>query len=70
VTIAYTIYAQSYGQRRVRPATANLIYTAQPICTAAVAWLVLGEAMGPAGYAGGALVGAAVLLVVSAPPAA
>jgi drug/metabolite transporter (DMT)-like permease len=68
VTIAYTIYAQSYGQRRVRPATANLIYTAQPIFTAAVAWLVLGEAMGPAGYAGGALVGAAVLLVVSAPP--
>jgi drug/metabolite transporter (DMT)-like permease len=69
VTIAYTIYAQSYGQRRVRPATANLIYTVQPICTAIVAWMVLGETMGPAGYAGGTLIGAAVLLVVAAPTA-
>jgi drug/metabolite transporter (DMT)-like permease len=72
VTVAYTIYAQSYGQRRVPPVTANLIYTIQPVCTAVVAWLVLGETLGPAGYAGGTLIGAAVLLVTTAtaPPTA
>jgi drug/metabolite transporter (DMT)-like permease len=63
VTVAYTIYAQSYGQRRVRPATANLIYTIQPVCTAMFAWVLLGETLGAAGFVGGALVGAAVLLV-------
>jgi drug/metabolite transporter (DMT)-like permease len=63
VTVAYTIYAQSYGQSRIRPVTANLIYTIQPICTALFAWFLLGESLGPAGYAGGALIGAAVLLV-------
>ena len=63
VTVAYTIYAQSYGQRRVNPATANLIYTFQPICTAIFAWALLGETLGPAGIVGGGLIGVAVLLV-------
>ena len=63
VTVAYTIYAQSYGQSRVRPTTANLIYTIQPICTAIFAFCLLGETLGPAGFVGGALIGAAVLLV-------
>ena len=70
VTCAYTIYAQSYGQGRVRPVTANLIYTVQPICTAILAWLVLGESLGPAGYVGGALIGSAVLLVIGESPSA
>ena len=65
VTVAYTIYAQSYGQSRVRPATANLIYTTQPICTAIFAWFLLGESLGPAGYIGGSLIGFAVLLVTA-----
>ena len=67
VTVAYTIYAQSYGQSRVRPATANLIYTFQPVCTALFAWALLGETLGPAGVLGGSLIGSAVLLEVLPP---
>ena len=62
VTVAYTIAAQSYGQARVPPATANLIYTIQPLFTAIIAFLVLAETIGPAGYAGGLLIGSAVVL--------
>jgi drug/metabolite transporter (DMT)-like permease len=65
VPVAYTIAAQSYGQSRVRPVTANLIYTIQPICTALFAYILLHETLGPAGYIGGALIGSAVLLVVA-----
>mmetsp|Transcript_17514 Transcript_17514/g.31605 ORF Transcript_17514/g.31605 Transcript_17514/m.31605 type:complete len:444 (-) Transcript_17514:175-1506(-) len=65
VTVAYTIYAQSYGQSRVPAASANLIYTIQPLFTAAIAFLLLGESLGVYGYAGGALIGASVLLVVA-----
>lgn len=64
VTIAYTIYAQSFGQARVEPITANLIYTTQPFFTAVIAYFLLGESLGTFGYVGGALIGAAVLLVV------
>jgi drug/metabolite transporter (DMT)-like permease len=64
VTVAYTIYAQSFGQSRVKPATANLIYSIQPLFTALFAWAILGETLGPAGYAGGALIGSSVLLVI------
>jgi drug/metabolite transporter (DMT)-like permease len=60
VTCAYTIYAQSFGQRRVSPTDANLIYTLQPIFTALFAWVLLGETLGPAGFAGAALIGSAV----------
>jgi drug/metabolite transporter (DMT)-like permease len=63
VTVAYTIYAQSFGQSRVNPTDANLIYTIQPLFTALVAWALLGETLGPAGYVGGALIGSAVYLV-------
>jgi drug/metabolite transporter (DMT)-like permease len=64
VTIGYTLTAQSYGQARVPPATANLIYTIQPLFTALIAYLVLGETLGLAGYVGGFLIGAAVVLVI------
>ena len=65
VPVAYTIVAQSYGQRFIQPVTANLIYTLQPIATAVVAWLVLGESsLTPLGYAGALILGAAVVLVV------
>ena len=64
VPVAYTIYAQSFGQSRVPPATANLIYTIQPFFTALIAFCFLGEALGLAGYIGGILIGSAVLLVI------
>jgi drug/metabolite transporter (DMT)-like permease len=65
VTCAYTIFAQSFGQTRVGPTEANLIYSIQPICTALFAFLLLGETMGPAGVVGGAFIGAAVYLVTT-----
>jgi drug/metabolite transporter (DMT)-like permease len=65
VTCAYTIFAQSFGQTRVGPTDANLIYSIQPICTALFAFLLLGETMGPAGVVGGAFIGAAVYLVTT-----
>ena len=65
VTVAYTIYAQSYGQARVSPTDSNLIYTIQPICTAFFAWVLLGETLGPAGFLGGCIIGMAVYLVAT-----
>ena len=65
VTCAYTIYAQSYSQRRVGPTSANLIYTAQPIFSAIFAWALLGETLGPAGYGGGTLIAAALALIAT-----
>lgn len=64
VPVSYTIYAQSYGQAKVRPVTANLIYTSQPIWTAVFAYSILGERLEVMGYIGGALIGASVLLAV------
>jgi len=64
VTVAYTIYAQSFGQSRVTAVTANLIYSSQPIFTAVVAYLLLGESLGTNGYIGGLLIGMAVILVI------
>jgi drug/metabolite transporter (DMT)-like permease len=63
VTVAYTIYAQSFGQRYIPAATANLIYTTQPLYTAFFAWVLLGETLGQLGYAGGVIILLAVLLV-------
>lgn len=67
VSTAYTIYAQSYGQRRVSPTNANLIYSVQPIFTALFAFLLLGESMAPIGFVGGGFIGAAVYTVASKP---
>ncbi|KAG7354634.1 EamA-like transporter family protein [Nitzschia inconspicua] len=64
VTVAYTIYAQSYGQSRVPATTANLIYSIQPFVTAMIAFIVLNETLGVYGYVGGVMIGVAVLLVV------
>ena len=68
VTISYTLTAQSYGQARVPPAAANLIYTVQPLFTALIAFLFLGETLGPAGYGGGFLIGSAVVLTIQDEP--
>jgi drug/metabolite transporter (DMT)-like permease len=66
VTCAYTIYAQSFGQSRVSPTGANLIYTFQPIFTALFGWLLLGETMGASGFVGGAIIAFSVYVVASA----
>jgi drug/metabolite transporter (DMT)-like permease len=65
VTVAYTIYAQSFGQARISPTDANLIYTIQPVCTAIFAWILLGETVGPLGFVGGLLIGSAVYMVAA-----
>jgi drug/metabolite transporter (DMT)-like permease len=63
ITCAYTIYAQSFGQNRVQPTDANLIYSMQPLFTAFFAFLLLGEALSPTGIIGATLIAAAVYLV-------
>jgi drug/metabolite transporter (DMT)-like permease len=63
--LGYSIYAQSFGQRRVDPTDANLIYTIQPIFTALFAYFLLGETLGPAGFVGGSLIGVAVYLIAA-----
>lgn len=65
VTCAYTIYAQSFGQRRVGPTDSNLIYTTQPLFSSMFAYFLLGETLGVYGYVGAALIGTALWLVSS-----
>ncbi len=65
VSTAYTTFAQSFGQRHVKPADANLIYSLQPIFTALFAYFLLGETMGVYGFVGGSFIGGAVLLAAS-----
>jgi drug/metabolite transporter (DMT)-like permease len=67
VTCAYTIYAQSYGQRRVSATDANLIYTVQPVFSSFFAWFLLGEQLNMFGYIGAFLIGCAVWIVASFP---
>lgn len=55
VTCAYTIYAQSFGQRRVSPTNSNLIYTTQPLFSSMFAYFLLGETLGFYGYVGATL---------------
>jgi len=66
VTCAYTIYAQSFGQQRVSPTDANLIYTMQPIFSALFAYALLGESLGAFGFGGALLIGFALWVVTSA----
>eukprot|EP00554_Chaetoceros_debilis_P006487 CAMPEP_0194078600 /NCGR_PEP_ID=MMETSP0149-20130528/4957_1 /TAXON_ID=122233 /ORGANISM="Chaetoceros debilis, Strain MM31A-1" /LENGTH=139 /DNA_ID=CAMNT_0038759897 /DNA_START=1 /DNA_END=420 /DNA_ORIENTATION=+ len=63
VTCAYTIYAQSFGQRRIPPTDANLIYSMQPLFSALFAYILLGETLGAFGYVGAALIGSALTIV-------
>ncbi|KAL7467477.1 hypothetical protein ACHAXS_007724 [Conticribra weissflogii] len=63
VTCAYTIYAQSFGQRRVNPTDSNLIYTTQPLFSSMFAYVLLGETLGFYGYIGAILIGTALWMV-------
>jgi len=65
VTCAYTIYAQSFGQKRVNPTNSNLIYTTQPLFSSMFAYILLGETLGVFGYVGATLIGIALWLVSS-----
>ena len=65
VTCAYTIYAQSFGQRRVNAAAANLIYTMQPIFSSLFAYFLLGESLGVFGFGGASLIFFALWVVTS-----
>mmetsp|Transcript_27971 Transcript_27971/g.60934 ORF Transcript_27971/g.60934 Transcript_27971/m.60934 type:complete len:495 (-) Transcript_27971:15-1499(-) len=65
VTCAYTIYAQSFGQRRVSPTDANLIYTTQPLFSSLFAFALLGETLGAPGIVGGSLIAAALWLITT-----
>ena len=64
MTCAYTIWAQSFGQRNVRPADANLIYTTQPIFSAIFAAILLDERLGLQGLVGGFIIGVALLVAL------
>jgi drug/metabolite transporter (DMT)-like permease len=65
VTCAYTIYAQSFGQSRVNPTDANLIYTMQPIFSSLFAYFLLGESLGVFGFGGASLIFFALWVVTS-----
>lgn len=64
VVCAYTIWAQSYGQRDVPPARANLIYTSQPIFSSLFAALLVGEKPTLAAALGGALIVLAIFIEI------
>jgi drug/metabolite transporter (DMT)-like permease len=51
------------GLARVGPSTASIASTVEPVFTVALAWIVLGELLGPLQLAGGALVVGAVVLL-------
>jgi drug/metabolite transporter (DMT)-like permease len=51
------------GLRRVGPTTTAILATVEPLVTVTLAFLIFGEALGPAQLAGGALVLAAVLAI-------
>ncbi|MDQ6748381.1 MAG: DMT family transporter [Candidatus Dormibacteraeota bacterium] len=65
VVLATMIAAGAFlaGLRRTDPGRASLISTLEPVSTAALAALVLGESLGPLQLVGGALVLLAVVLV-------
>ena len=61
VTTTFPTWAQSFGQRSIDPGTASVIYTAQPLWSAAFGYVLLGERLN-----GQALAGAAAILVAVA----
>ena len=64
VPSAFTVWAQSFGQRVVQPTTANLIYTMQPLWATAFATLILHEEVNAMTYLGGSFIVAASLIAV------
>jgi drug/metabolite transporter (DMT)-like permease len=56
------LFLQAIGQRRVSADKAALIYAMEPVFAALFGWLWLGELLGWRGFAGGAVVIAALVL--------
>ena len=63
VSTVLPIVAFTAGLARIGPSTAAIASTVEPACTVALAWIVLGETLGPLQLAGGALVLAAVVVL-------
>lgn len=66
VTCAYPMWAQNFGQRRVRPSRAALIYSTAPLWNALFAVLLLGQRLRPRAMAGAALMMGGFVLVTRA----
>ena len=64
VPSAFTVWAQSFGQRVVRPTTANLLYTLQPLWATLFAFVFLHERITLMTYIGGSLIVIASLIAV------
>ncbi|HET7922139.1 MAG TPA: DMT family transporter [Gammaproteobacteria bacterium] len=62
VASAGMLFLQAAGQRQVSAEKAAVIYAMEPVFAALFGWLWLGETLGLRGFAGGALVVAAVIL--------
>ena len=62
VTTATAQWLQTIGQSRVNAQDAAVIYALDPVYAAGFSWLLLGEQLGPQGYAGVAVVLGAVFL--------
>jgi drug/metabolite transporter (DMT)-like permease len=54
------------GLKRVGPSVASVVSTFEPVFTAALAWVVLGESLTPMQLGGGALVVASAALLARA----
>mmetsp|Transcript_4942 Transcript_4942/g.7469 ORF Transcript_4942/g.7469 Transcript_4942/m.7469 type:complete len:177 (-) Transcript_4942:140-670(-) len=64
---AATMWAQTYGQARIGPSEANLVYALQPIFSAVFAMIFLKESLGgPQGVAGFAMLIGAIVLAANA----
>ncbi len=62
VASAGMLFLQAVGQRRVSAEKAAVIYAMEPVFAALFGWLWLNETLGVRGFAGGAMVVAAVIL--------
>lgn len=61
VTTALTNWMQALGQRSVPAERAAIIYAMDPVYAAGFAYLLLGESLGPAGFAGAGIITGAAL---------
>ena len=60
--LAYSLFNR--GLRGVRSSTASTLALVEPVVAAALAYLLLGERLGPVGLAGGAMILLGLLLIV------
>lgn len=66
-TTAFTLVIEVEAMREVSSSLAAIIYAAEPLWGAALAWVVLGERWGLSGWAGAAMIIGASLSVQLAP---